>query len=121
MLRDYAKRVWDNAGEDNVLFLAGGIAFNILLAVVPFILLLVWFLTYLLNKSSAETNEVVLHYLDRLLPAHQELPNSPYHKILGDILTANRKLPIWSSIGFVWFSTRLFGDRKSTRLNSSHG
>ena len=23
-LRDYAKRVWDNAGEDNVLFLAGG-------------------------------------------------------------------------------------------------
>ena len=24
-LRDYAKRVWDNAGEDNVLFLAGGI------------------------------------------------------------------------------------------------
>ena len=28
-LRDYVKRVWDNAGEDNVLFLAGGIAFNI--------------------------------------------------------------------------------------------
>ena len=52
--RDYAKRVWDNAGEDNVLFLAGGIAFNILLAVVPFILLLVWFLTYLLNRSSAD-------------------------------------------------------------------
>src|SRR5689334_24754818 len=40
-LRDYAKSVWDNAGEDNVLFLAGGIAFNILLAAVPFVLLLV--------------------------------------------------------------------------------
>ena len=39
-LRDYAKRVWDNSGEDNVLFLAGGIAFNILLAALPFILLL---------------------------------------------------------------------------------
>src|SRR3712207_7916422 len=25
-LRDYAKRVWDNSGEDNVLFLAGGVA-----------------------------------------------------------------------------------------------
>ena len=105
--------MWDNAGEDNVLFLAGGIAFNILLAIVPFILLLVWFLTYLLNKTSAETNEVVLHYIDRLLPAHQELPNSPYHKILSDILTANRKLPIWSSIGFVWFSTRLFGSLRT--------
>ena len=39
-LRDYAKRVWDNSGEDNVLFLAGGIAFNIMLAAVPFLLLL---------------------------------------------------------------------------------
>ena len=39
-LRDYTKRVWDNSGEDNVLFLAGGIAFNLILAAVPFILLL---------------------------------------------------------------------------------
>ena len=112
-LRDYGKRVWDNAGEDNVLFLAGGIAFNILLAVVPFVLLLVWLLTYLLNKSSAGANEVVIHYLDRLLPAHQEMPDSPYHKLLSQILGAHTKLPIWSSIGFVWFSTRLFGSLRT--------
>ena len=37
-LRDYAKRVWDNSGEDNIFFLAGGIAFNLLLAAVPFFL-----------------------------------------------------------------------------------
>ncbi|HEY5440942.1 MAG TPA: YihY/virulence factor BrkB family protein [Gemmatimonadaceae bacterium] len=107
-LRDYAKRIWDNSGEDNVLFLAGGIAFNILLAAVPFVLLLVWFLTYLLNKSSASANEVVTHYLDRLLPAQQE-----YHTLLGEILSAHTKLPIWSSIGFVWFSTRLFGSLRT--------
>ncbi len=112
-VRDYAKRVWDNAGEDNVLFLAGGIAFNILLAVVPFVLLLVWFLTYLLNKSSAGANEVVIHYLDRLVPAHQEMPDSPYHKLLSGILSTHTKLPIWSSIGFVWFSTRLFGSLRT--------
>jgi membrane protein len=105
--------VWDNSGEDNVLFLAGGIAFNILLAAVPFVLLLVWFLTFLLNKSSAGANEVVIHYLDRLLPAHQEDVGSPYHKLLGDILNAHTQLPIWSSIGFVWFSTRLFGSLRT--------
>jgi membrane protein len=112
-LRDYAKRVWDNSGEDNVLFLAGGIAFNILLAVVPFVMLLVWFLTFLLNKSSAETNEVVTHYIDRLLPAHVESPDAPTHKLLTDILSGHSKLPIWSSIGFVWFSTRLFGSLRT--------
>ena len=47
-VRDYAKRVWDNSAEDNVLFLAGGVAFNILLAAVPFLLLLIAGLTYLL-------------------------------------------------------------------------
>jgi membrane protein len=112
-VRDYAKRVWDNAGEDNVLFLAGGIAFNILLAAVPFVLLLVWFLTYLLNKSSAGANEVVLHYLDRLLPGHEEAANSPYHRLLGDMLAAHAQLGLWSSIGFIWFSTRLFGSMRT--------
>ncbi len=47
-LRDYIKRVWDNSGEDNALFLAGGIAFNIMLAALPFILLLASGVTYLL-------------------------------------------------------------------------
>ncbi len=111
-LRDYAKRVWDNSGEDNVLFLAGGIAFNILLAVIPFVLLLVWFLTFLLNKSSANANEVVIHYLERVLPAH-ETADSPTHKLLTDILKSHTQLPIWSSIGFVWFSTRLFGSLRT--------
>ena len=111
--RDYLKRVWDNSGEDNVLFLAGGIAFNILLAAVPFVLLLVWFLTYLLNKSSANANEVVIHYIDRLLPAHAESATAPEHTLLTGMLNSHTKLPIWSSIGFIWFSTRLFGSLRT--------
>lgn len=51
---------------------------------------------------------MVTHYLDRLLPPQQE-----YHKLLGEILSAHTKLPIWSSIGFVWFSTRLFGSLRT--------
>ncbi len=111
--RDYAKRIWDNSAEDNVLFLAGGIAFNILLAAVPFVLLLVWFLTYLLNKSSAGANEVVIHYLDRLLPSHAEDVGSQYHSLLNDMLGAHTQLGIWSAVGFVWFSTRLFGSMRT--------
>src|SRR5437899_1059144 len=81
--RAYAKRVWDNAGEDNVLFLAGGIAFNILLAAVPFVLLLVWGLANLLNRSSAEANEVVVRYIDKLLPSHVESPDAVTHKLIS--------------------------------------
>jgi membrane protein len=112
-IRDYAKRVWDNSGEDNVLFLAGGIAFNILLAAVPFVLLLVWGLANVLNRSSAEANDVVVHYIDRLLPAHQESPDAPTHRLISDVLNAHTKLGIWSAIGFIWFSTRLFGSLRT--------
>ena len=71
-LRDYAKRVWDNSGEDNIFFLAGGIAFNILLAAVPFVLLLVSGLATLLNHSADETFADVTAIIDSLLPPHAE-------------------------------------------------
>jgi membrane protein len=112
MVRDYAKRVWDNAGEDNVLFLAGGIAFNILLAAVPFVLLLVWGFAFVLHNR-VEANQLVVHYLDRVLPAHYESPDAPQHKLIGDILDAHTKLGVWSAVGFVWFSTRLFGSLRT--------
>lgn len=96
-----------------MLFLAGGIAFNILLAAVPFVLLLVWGLANVLNRSSAEANDVVVRYIDRLLPAHEESVSSPTHRLISDILGAHTKLGFWSAIGFIWFSTRLFGSLRT--------
>ena len=104
-LRDYAKRVWDNSGEDNIFFLAGGIAFNLLLAVVPFVLLFASALAYLLNQSaeasSAEINEIIY----RFLPASEAGGDSPLGKLLIDIVRSRQAIGIYSVIGFVWFST----------------
>jgi membrane protein len=114
-LRDYAKRVWDNSGEDNVLFLAGGIAFNIILAALPFILLLATGVTYLLPifyKGEINSTQQVGQFLDHLLPAHAET-GSPYHKLINDLLRTRRSLTIYSAVGFIWFSTRLFGSLRT--------
>lgn len=112
-LRDYAKRVWDNSGEDNIFFLAGGIAFNLLLAAVPFVLLFASALAYLLNQSaeasSAEINEIVY----RFLPASSQGEESPLGRVLIDIVKSRQAIGIYSVIGFVWFSTRLFGSLRS--------
>jgi len=112
-LRDYAKRVWDNAGEDNIFFLAGGISFNILLAAVPFVLLLVSGLATLLNRSADQTFLDVTAIIDSLLPPHAETSESPIHKLLNDIIRARGAVGIYSAVGFVWFSTRLFGSLRS--------
>jgi len=115
-LRDYAKRVWDNAGEDNVLFMAGGIAFNIMLAALPFILLLVGGITYILPlfvHSSIDSTQTINEFIDRLLPAHPETPDSPYHRLVDELLSKRGSLTIYSAIGFIWFSTRLFGSLRT--------
>ena len=114
--RDYAKRVWDNSSEDNVLFLAGGIAFNILLAAVPFFLLLIAGVTYLLPvlyRGKVDSSSAVSFFIDRLLPAHEESPTSPIHKLVTDILRTRTTFTIYGAIGFVWFSTRLFGSLRT--------
>jgi membrane protein len=113
--RDYAKRVWDNSSEDNVLFLAGGIAFNILLAAVPFILLLVAGVTYLvpaLYPGQIDTQLAITDFLDRLMP-NQDSPNSSVHQMIVDLVKGRGAITIYSAIGFVWFSTRLFGSLRT--------
>jgi hypothetical protein len=76
--------VWDNAGEDNIFFLAGGIAFNILLAAVPFALLLVTGLAYLLNQSAESSAQTVTQLIDRLLPGGYTAGRDLLHGALGE-------------------------------------
>lgn len=112
-LRDYAKRVWDNSGEDNIFFLAGGIAFNILLAAVPFVLLFASGLGYLLNHSADVSSAEITVMVDRFLPPGPAGEQSPMGQILIDIIKSRQALGIYSVIGFIWFSTRLFGSLRS--------
>jgi membrane protein len=120
-LRDYIKRVWDNSGEDNVLFLAGGIAFNLILAAVPFVLLLAAGVTYLLPLvvRSVEVNstQTVFDFIDRLMPAHDHGDNSSLDKLVADLLATRSSVTLYSAIGFVWFSTRLFGSLRTVLAN----
>lgn len=113
MLRDYAKRVYDNSNEDNVPFLAGGIAFNILLAVVPFVLLLITGLGQILNHSADASSAEVQALLFRLLPPQIGGGDGPIQRLLDDIIRVPAAVTVYSAILFIWFSTRLFGSLRS--------
>jgi membrane protein len=112
-LRDYAQRVWDNSGEDNIFFLAGGIAFNLLLAAVPFFLLLATGLAYLLNQSADVSSAEINTIIDRFLPPHAAGQVSPIAVILVPIIKSSKAIGIYGVVGFIWFSTRLFGSLRS--------
>jgi len=113
-VRDYLKRIWDNSAEDNVLFLAGGIAFNILLAAIPFLLLLIGGLTYVLPAiSDTDPTAAVDAFVDRLLPLHTESTSSTIHTMLADVLRTRGTVTIYSAVLFTWLSTRLFGSLRT--------
>lgn len=112
-LADYARRVWDNAGEDNVFFLAGGIAFNLLLAIVPFTLLLVTGLAYALNQTGESAAGQVGVLIDRLLPTGLGTGREVLTDVLLDAVRTRGRVGVLSAVGFVWFSTRLFGSLRS--------
>lgn len=108
--RDYLKRVWDNCAEDNVLFLAGAIAFNILLAAIPFVLLLVTGLTYLLPAiARVPPNVAVYEFIDRLLPQASAGTVQWVHSYLDSVMATRGSVTIWSAVLFAWLATRLFG------------
>ena len=112
--RDYLKRVWDNCSEDNVLFLAGAIAFNILLAAIPFFLLLVTGLTYLLPAITRVAPSVAVYeFLDQLLPAQSTATSTWIHTLLDDVMATRGSVSVYSAVLFIWLSTRLFGSLRT--------
>src|SRR5690606_4319972 len=70
---DFASRVYRRAGQDDVFFLAGGIAFNILLGAIPFLLILISLFGYLLRTAVDDPEQAVLEYVLRILPASSEV------------------------------------------------
>lgn len=111
--RDYVVHIWDNAYDDNVLFLSSGIAFDVLLAAVPFVITLVSGVTFVLNLSPATSNAEITDIIDRMLPAHSGVVGQPVHLIINDALTAHHALGLWSALIFLFLSTRLFASLRT--------
>jgi membrane protein len=110
---DYARRIWKKGGEDDLFFLAGGVAYNILLAGVPFFLLLIAGIGYVLNKPEADSTRDVVEFLGRLLPVGNGDGSSFLDPILRDVVRTRGQVGLLSAAAFVWFSTRLFGTLRS--------
>ena len=111
-LKDYVRRVWKHTSEDDVLFLASGISFDLLLAVVPLALLIIAGLGEVLNESPDASVQAVLDVAGRFLPtdgARTKLLDG----ILRDIIRTRGSAGLVGAITFLWFSTRLFASLRS--------
>jgi membrane protein len=109
---DFAGRVYDKAGQDDIFFLAGGIAFNVLLGAVPFLLLLISLFGYLLQTAVEDPHQVVLDYVLRVLPASRTVIEVTRDRV-EDLVSGTTRFGILGLLLLIWVSTRLIGSLRS--------
>ena len=110
---DYARRLWVKGGDDDVLFLAGGVAFSILLAGVPFFLLLGSGLGYALSQSADASSGAAASLLENLFPAMWGGRGTLLDPVLREVVRTRGAAGILGAVAFLWFSTSLFGSMRS--------
>jgi len=96
-----------------VLFLAGGLAFNVLLALVPFTLLLIAGLSLLLGNEPGQAAATVTRLVQALLPIDAFSSTALLSDVVNEVLATRGSVGAYSAITFAWFSTRLFGSLRS--------
>lgn len=111
--RDVARRIYIQSAEDNVLFLAGGLAFNVLLALVPFALLSISGMALLLGSQPEESLRTVTGLLPAFLPSDSPAATEMLRELVADVYRTRGTVGLYAAIGFAWFSTRLFGSLRS--------
>ncbi|MFW6084912.1 MAG: YihY/virulence factor BrkB family protein [Gemmatimonadota bacterium] len=107
-LPDLVRETYDQAGADNVFFLASGLTFSLLMAAVPFLLLLVAAASAVLSPILALPPDAALDWIARNLPVAEQIRRDVWASLLEWADVSRTATPI-TAVLFLWFSTRLFG------------
>jgi membrane protein len=117
-VRNFVGRVFEGAVESNVPFLASGLTFDALLAAVPFLLLVLSVVGYVVNAGADRAQVELASYLRGLLPAPDDpaAPDvfAPVMRFLEGVVRERGRLTLFGVPLFIWFSTRLFGSLRAS-------
>ncbi len=109
-LRDDVRTIADQVGRQDLLFVAGALAYAVLLAVVPFALLLASAGAYLLGGSLDTQADTIVEFAANFVPAETATMALPVVRaVLADAFATRGSVGIAGAFLFAVFSTRLFG------------
>jgi membrane protein len=99
-----ARGVWRKSEQDNITFLAGAIAFDVMVAFIPLLLAVVGIAGTVLRQQDIQ--DILVRYLDQTVPA---AVNLPYERLLNDLARKSTGILSVGTLLFLWISTRLVG------------
>ena len=105
---DFTVRVYEKAAADDIFFLAGGIAFNILVVAIPFLLLIVAIFGYVLRHFVDDPQQAAVNYVVSILPPSRTVVTTT-RELVGGVIGGRTRFGILGLVLFVWTSTRLIG------------
>ena len=103
-LRRYLSAFWHRAYDENVTGLAGMVAYNLVLALFPFVLLVLFVFGQLLSSSSVEQS--VLSDLQRIFPA---VEIDTLQRTLERIRDSSTSIGVAAAVGAIWIGTSFWG------------
>jgi membrane protein len=110
---DFITRLYVKAGEDNIFFLAGGIAFDVLFGAIPFLLMLVGIFGLVLSRVGGDPRKVVADYVLDILPPSPAVVDRTY-RIVETVIAGRTSFGVVGLVLFLWTSTRLIATLRSS-------
>ena len=110
---DLITRLYTKAGEDNIFFLAGGIAFDVLFGAIPFLLMLVGIFGVVLSHVVDDPRKAAVDYIVNILPPTETVVTRTY-SIVDTVLAGRTRFGVLGLVLFLWTSTRLIATLRTS-------
>jgi membrane protein len=108
--RDFLRRVWNKADQDNIFFMAGAIAFNLIVAIVPLVLTVLGIAGLILQKRVSDPSKTLFDMLFRSLPpAGAEFEHYIRDQVINPLLNRSGGFIGTGTLILIFVSTRLIG------------
>jgi membrane protein len=110
-VRGFLRRIYEKAGDDNIFFLAGAIAFNIVVGIVPLLLFAVGIAGVVLSARFGDPTTILVDRLLDYIPAIGGSINlvETVRGAIEGIVAGRTGFTAVGAFLLVWFSTRLVG------------
>lgn len=106
---DFVARVWKKGDQDQIFFMAGAIAFNILVAIVPLLLASLGIAGIFIQRQTANPADVLVGYITNAIPEVGAEFEAMIRTNVTGLIEKSGQITVVSILLLIWISTRLVG------------